>query len=86
MMDAAKILTQLMDELDELRQEVNLLKEEAAERQRVEGELRRTTLEVEAIFRALPDLKFRLEADGTIADYQAGQVTDLYVPPEEFLG
>ena len=86
MMDAAKIVAQLMDELEDLRQEVNLLKEEAAERQRVEGELSRTTLEVEAIFRALPDLKFRLEADGTIADYQAGQIADLYVPPEEFLG
>lgn len=85
-MDAAKIVAQLMDDLEELRQEVNLLKEAAAERQRVEGELRRTTLEVEAIFHALPDLKFRPEADGTIADYQAGQVTDLYVPPEEFLG
>jgi PAS domain S-box-containing protein len=43
-------------------------------------------LELEAIFRALPDLYFRTSLDGTILDYRAGRVTDLYVPPEQFLG
>ncbi len=42
--------------------------------------------ELNAVFWALPDLYFRIAADGTILDYRAGHVTDLYVPPESFLG
>ena len=43
-------------------------------------------MELEGIFRALPDLYFRMEADGTIVAYRAGRAFGLYAPPEEFLG
>jgi len=56
-----------------------------AERSRLLAEARHRVAEVEAVFRALPDLFFRLAADGTILDYRAGRATDLYVPPEQFL-
>ena len=46
----------------------------------------RATPELEAVFRALPDLYFRLDAEGRILDYLAGRKTDLYVTPEVFLG
>ncbi|BFM10097.1 hypothetical protein R50072_02500 [Simiduia litorea] len=42
--------------------------------------------ELEAIFQSLPDLFFRLGADGTILDYKAQEEADLYRPPSEFLG
>jgi PAS domain S-box-containing protein len=48
--------------------------------------LRQKTLELEAVFRALPDLYFRLDADGIIVDYLSGTSSNLYVPPEHFLG
>jgi len=42
--------------------------------------------EMEAIFAAVPDLYFRLDADGTILDYRASEQSELYVPPQAFLG
>lgn len=42
--------------------------------------------ELDAVFQALPDLYFRLDAAGTILDYRAQRSADLYVPPEHFLG
>ncbi|MBI5524965.1 MAG: PAS domain S-box protein [Deltaproteobacteria bacterium] len=51
-----------------------------------EDELLKTTSDLRAIFTALPDLYFRMDADGTILDHKAGRAEDLYLPPEEFLG
>jgi PAS domain S-box-containing protein len=48
--------------------------------------LRQKTSELEAVFRALPDLYFRLDAGGTILDYLSGNSSELYLPAEEFLG
>ncbi len=41
--------------------------------------------ELESVFEALPDLYFRLAADGVILDYR-GNRDELYVAPEHFLG
>ncbi len=56
------------------------------ERKQYEEKLYHTTSELQAIFKALPDLYFKLANDATILDYQAGKVSDLYLPPEQFLG
>ena len=48
--------------------------------------LRQKTSELEAVFLALPDLYFRLNADGIILDYLSGSSADLYVNPEHFMG
>jgi PAS domain S-box-containing protein len=58
----------------------------AIERRRTQENLVQTSSELQAIFRAVPDLYFRLAADGTILGYYAGRYADLYVPPESFLG
>jgi PAS domain S-box-containing protein len=50
------------------------------------AELAAANAELQAIFRALPDLYFRLASDGTILDYRAGTAWGLYAPPEEFMG
>ncbi|MBI1938314.1 MAG: PAS domain-containing protein [Ignavibacteriales bacterium] len=42
--------------------------------------------EVDKLASSLPDIFFRMNKDGTILDYKAGSVTDLYMPPEKFLG
>ena len=86
MSDADKIIERLNGELESLRQEVATLEEEALVHRRTERELRRVTQERAAIFHALPDLKFRLDAKGTILDCQGGQVVALNVPPQELLG
>ncbi|HIK11219.1 MAG TPA: PAS domain S-box protein [Oscillatoriaceae cyanobacterium M33_DOE_052] len=51
-----------------------------------EGQLEQKNAELQAIFQGIPDLFFRMAADGTILDYKGGSKSDLYVPPEEFLG
>lgn len=42
--------------------------------------------EFDVMINSLPDLFFRMSNDGTILDYKAGSVTDLYLPPEKFIG
>ncbi len=56
------------------------------ERKQIEEILRQTASELQAVFQALPDLYFRLSADGTFLDVQAGSLSDLYLPIEELLG
>jgi PAS domain-containing protein len=44
------------------------------------------SLQLDAIFRAFPDLLFSMNTDGRILDYKAGKISALYLPPEQFLG
>lgn len=62
------------------------VRREAAARMAVELQLRETTSEYQAVFRALPDLSFRINARDQIVAYEAGRAADLFVPPSEFLG
>ena len=66
------------------------LQRELARRQAKERRLQRKIRErqrlLEAIVHSIPDLLFRVAADGTILGYHAGDKTELYVPPESFLG
>ena len=41
---------------------------------------------LETILKAIPDLFFLMEGDGTILDYHASKKSDLYVIPESFIG
>ena len=49
-------------------------------------ELARKSSELEAVFQALPDLYFRLDAEGEILEYRAGEGENLYLAPEVFTG
>jgi PAS domain S-box-containing protein len=44
------------------------------------------SLQLDAIFRAFPDLLFFMDADGLILDYRNGNTSILQIPPEEVLG
>ncbi|NUO54345.1 MAG: PAS domain-containing protein, partial [Polyangiaceae bacterium] len=59
---------------------------DVTEQRMAEARLARKTAELEAVFRALPDLLFRTDEDGRIIDYGAGKAADLYVPPDTFIG
>lgn len=51
-----------------------------------EEALRQKTSELEAVFLALPDLYFRINADGIILDYLSGNSSDLYLSTEYLVG
>ena len=50
-----------------------------------ESPLREKVSELKSLLRALPDLYFRIANDGTILDYHAGTLPNLYLTPEDFL-
>ncbi|MEH2268152.1 MAG: PAS domain-containing protein [Nostoc sp.] len=56
------------------------LQAETKKRQAVEAQLRQKTSEFAAILQVLPDLYFRLNADGTILDYKPGKMESLDIP------
>ena len=71
--------------------------QDVTERQEIQAELQayrdhleemvaRRTEELDRLFQALPDLYFRMARDGTILDFRAGNISELYVPPSSFLG
>jgi signal transduction histidine kinase len=86
MKDEEKSKEQMIKELSEMRQRVAALEASAKKREREEEALLQRTSELRAVFRAFPDLFFRLDPDGTIVDYHTGHTSDLYVAPEAFLG
>ncbi len=42
--------------------------------------------QLDAIFRAFPDLLFCMDAEGQIFDYRAGEMSNSYLAPDQFLG
>ena len=56
------------------------------ERRQSEAALDERESILESVFQSLPDLYFRMDTDGTILDYRAQRESDLYVPPESFIG
>jgi PAS domain S-box-containing protein len=46
----------------------------------------KASLQLDAIFRAFPDLLFSMDEAGRILDYRAGRLSALFLPPEQFLG
>ncbi|MEG3863479.1 PAS domain-containing protein [Microcoleus sp. herbarium12] len=57
-----------------------------SDRYHAQEALRQKTSELESVFLALPDLYFRLNADGIILDYLSGNSADLYLNSDSFLG
>ncbi len=49
-------------------------------------ELVQANSEMRAVFQAIPDLLFRLDAEGRILDYKASGTTELLIAPEELRG
>lgn len=89
-----RALRQAHDELErrviertaELRLANEKLVREVEERRKAEMTAQRKHQELESVFHALPDLFFRLNAEGTLLDCRAATPADLYAPPGEVLG
>jgi diguanylate cyclase (GGDEF)-like protein/PAS domain S-box-containing protein len=51
-----------------------------------ENERLRHSAELKSLFKALPDIYFRMMNDGTIIDYQTQNINELYINPDNFIG
>lgn len=71
---------------EELVKANRLLQRGISDRIATEAQLLQTTSDLQEIFQAFPDLYFRLDSDGKILSYYNNKLSDLYLPPEEFLG
>ncbi len=58
---------------------------ELAQSQRTEDILLDNSCDLLEILQAFPDLYFRLDSDGTILSYYAGQMSQVYFPPNVYL-
>ncbi|MEA5622137.1 PAS domain S-box protein [Nostoc sp. UHCC 0251] len=63
----------------ELTKALEQLQAETAKRQALEAQLRQKTSEFAAILQVLPDLYFRIDADGSILDYKPGKIDHPYI-------
>lgn len=63
-----------------------VLANDITDRKRTEDQLNRAVSEMETVLHAFPDVYFWLDTDGTVLDYHAADPSELYLPPEEFLG
>jgi PAS domain S-box-containing protein len=59
---------------------------DVTERRSIEEALRQSAHEIQSIFKALPDLYFRMDSDGKILEWRSGRDEDLFLRPEQFLG
>ncbi len=58
----------------------------AIERRSAEDSLRKREADLRDVLNAVPDLMFRVDRDGRYLDYHAPNLSDLYAPPDKFLG
>ncbi|MEH2167735.1 MAG: PAS domain-containing protein [Nostoc sp.] len=70
----------------ELANALEQLQAEITKRQLVEAQLHQKTSEFAAILQVLPDVYFRLAADGSILDYNPGKMPSLDIPLGECQG
>jgi PAS domain S-box-containing protein len=70
----------------ELKKAQKQLQAETTKRQVVESQLRQRTSEFTAILQVLPDLYFRIDADGSILDYKPGKIEKSYISTEDCQG
>jgi PAS domain S-box-containing protein len=83
--DDAEIVAYIADVTWELVRSKQV-EEALRERQIMEASLRQSEARWRAMIQGMPDLLFRLSADGTYLDYYAPDDDLLLVPPEVFLG
>jgi PAS domain S-box-containing protein len=57
-----------------------------SQRKKTENSLKEAHNKLEATLKAIPDLMFEIDGEGRFYDYYAPKSSDLYVPPDVFMG
>ena len=73
-------------EFDNLKDTNKLLQHKICDSVATEAQLLQTTKELQELFQAFPDIYFRLNKDCIILSCHAQEFSDLYLPPDKFLG
>lgn len=81
-----EINAELVCDMDGTPLHIQSVVRDISERKQMENNLLESEARHRALLGAIPDLVFRVSRDGTHLDYHAGNINDLAVPPEQFLG
>ncbi len=79
-------LQQTKQQLDALAKTNEMLRRAICDRVATEAQLLQTTSELQEIFQAFPDVYFRLDSEGKILSYHAGQASAFHFWAEVYLG
>ncbi|BAY83992.1 signal transduction histidine kinase [Calothrix parasitica NIES-267] len=79
-------LNEKIKQCDNLVSTNKLLQHKICDSLATEAQLLQTTSELQELFQAFPDIYFRLNSDGTVLSCHTKEFSDLYLPPEKFLG
>jgi two-component system cell cycle sensor histidine kinase/response regulator CckA len=82
----ASLEAQMVERTTTLRETVDRLEREVAERRQIEATLRASEERYRALVEASPDLLFRIAHDRSFLDVHAPQADQLFLPAEQFLG
>jgi len=63
-----------------------VVNEDITEGARAEAELKKSEAKTRAVLSAVPDLLFQISRDGTYLGFYANRSSDLFLPPERFVG
>ncbi len=77
---------QITERTEKLVKANKLLQRGICDRIATEAQLLQTTSELQELFQAFPDIYLRLKSDGTILSCHSKKTSDIYLPPEKFLG
>lgn len=86
LLETKEKLNYKIKQCDNLASTNKLLQHKICDSLATEAQLLQTTSELQELFQAFPDIYFRLNSDGTILSCHAKDYSDLYLPPEKFLG
>jgi PAS domain S-box-containing protein len=84
--NSAKQLKETVQTQKTLKHTNKLLQHKICDSLATEAQLLQTTNELQELFQAFPDVYFRLKSDGTILSCHTKDLSELYLPPEQFLG
>lgn len=82
----SETLESLREERDALRQRVAELEQRIQEKKLAETNLRQSEARYRAFLRAIPDLMFRVNAEGFFLDLAASKTDDLLAAPDNIVG
>ncbi|MDF5721540.1 MAG: histidine kinase dimerization/phosphoacceptor domain -containing protein [Rhizonema sp. PD37] len=77
---------QITEQTEKLLKANKRLQRGICDRIATEAQLLQTTSELQELFQAFPDIYLRLKSDGTILSCHSKKTSDIYLPPEKFLG